>query len=331
MRRTQLAQRVAQLVGPDTLQITDAQAGWPALGTLMMADEPLPVALFVGPIGLSQRSRDDVERRYQNPGADRPIVVPPGRLPLLLGVRENDPLVAVERPLLVSADPWHREGRTTRFSVFVNLAALRTAEQTGWAETTNAAGEPMRCFAPQLLPVSVLADRDGVTLSGDAVQIALDAAGLGIGVPPAPDVAAAVRARRATSSLVRDARFSRDVIAAYQGLCAMCGLDLDLVQGAHIYPAAAPGSSDATWNGLSLCANHHVAYDRHLVWVDPAEREVRLHPRILEQQAANSAVDAFALRTHAFLAEPIEPCARPHEEMFRMRYAHFDGQYAWAT
>lgn len=58
--------------------------------------------------------------------------------------------------------------------------------------------------------------------------------------PPDPNpVGDAARLRRAVSALIRDTRFSGSVLDAYMRRCAMCGLGLNLVQGAHIYPASA--------------------------------------------------------------------------------------------
>ena len=108
----------------------------------------------------------------------------------------------------------------------------------------------------------------------------------------------------------------------------MCGLDFGLVQGAHIYPASAPASPDEPWNGLSLCANHHTAFDRHMVWVHPDTRAVVLHPRVLEQEhvAALSFIDGTA----DVLAEPDYDSSRPKSEMFERRYEFYGDRYAWA-
>ena len=62
--------------------------------------------------------------------------------------------------------------------------------------------------------------------------------------------------------------FRARVLAAYSQRCAMCGLQLRLVEAAHILPVAANNSSDATANGVALCAMHHKAYDSNLVSFD---------------------------------------------------------------
>lgn len=72
---------------------------------------------------------------------------------------------------------------------------------------------------------------------------------------------AIVQTRRA----VRDAQFRRRVLNAYGHRCAMCGVQLRLLDAAHILPVEHPQSTDETSNGVALCAQHHRAYDRALV------------------------------------------------------------------
>jgi HNH endonuclease len=325
--RADLAVHIAELVGGDLLEITDPGSGWPALGTLVVDDDPLAVSLFVGPVGLSHRSRDDVERRFQNPGQNRPIVLSDGRYPLLLGLFEEDSQMEVPRPLLVQADPHRRVGRITRYSVFVSVTALREASATGWSEDITNTGEVIRCLLPPLLPVSVSAALDDVVPPSNAMQAAIN--GSGLLDFPVDETPAAERARRAGTTLVRDARFARRVTLAYDGFCAMCGLDANLIQGAHIYPASAPGSQDEPWNGLALCPNHHLAFDRHLIAVHPGTRKIIFNPELRRQAESSRAMSAFITGTFEQLTEPTEQSARPRTEMFTSRYRHFPDNYNW--
>lgn len=67
---------------------------------------------------------------------------------------------------------------------------------------------------------------------------------------------------------VRSASFQDRVLTAYGYRCAMCGLQLKLVEAAHILPVAAENSTDETSNGVALCALHHKAYDNKLLRFD---------------------------------------------------------------
>jgi hypothetical protein len=333
--RQELVAEVAKLVGLPIV-VDDPGDGWPALVTITTANGDVDVALFVGSVGLSGRGRDEVERRFQNPGQNRPIEVPPGRVPLLVGLWDQDPLVQVAHPVLVAADARKREGLLTRFSVFAKLEELLAATGSGWTEADNTTGEAITCLHPGLLPIYLEALVSDVELPEQTVQVAVQAAGIPE-LATLPDherkpleAAAVERVRKATSVLVRDARFSRDVLAAYGGRCALCGLGIRLVQGAHVYPASAPGSPDDVQNGVALCNNHHAAFDRHLIWVDPPSRTVRIHPDVLAEAAVNAGVAAFVDCTEAVLREPGNPADRAVDVMFQNRYDYFPGQYDWA-
>ncbi|MEG4431569.1 HNH endonuclease [Microcoleus sp. F10_A2] len=67
-------------------------------------------------------------------------------------------------------------------------------------------------------------------------------------------------------SIVRDAAFRRTIISIYEHRCAFCGLQVfnnleNVVDGAHIKPFG-KFYDDRINNGLSLCKNHHWAFDR---------------------------------------------------------------------
>lgn len=78
-------------------------------------------------------------------------------------------------------------------------------------------------------------------------------------------------ARKATvvsvSRKLRDVSFRKRVLTAYAFKCAVCGIQLKLVEAAHIIPVSYENSTDETRNGLALCALHHKAYDQALIAV----------------------------------------------------------------
>jgi hypothetical protein len=176
--------------------------------------------------------------------------------------------------------------------------------------------------------LSLAADRAGVVPDRAAMQAAIQGSGLlDAAGPDAP--AAAERARRTGTALVRDARFARRVLEAYGGQCAMCGLDVGLVEAAHIYPVAAPNSPDQPWNGLALCANHHLAFDRHLMGVRPAGLEIVFGQKILDQVVHSAAVERLVKGTFPSLTAPPRQSAQPRVKMFEMRYEFYGESYAW--
>lgn len=83
--------------------------------------------------------------------------------------------------------------------------------------------------------------------------------------------------RKVVSVIVRRYRaadFRIRVLGAYGHRCAMCGIQLELLDAAHILPVADESSSDETCNGVALCKTHHAAFDRNLVSFD---EDYRIH------------------------------------------------------
>jgi putative restriction endonuclease len=70
-----------------------------------------------------------------------------------------------------------------------------------------------------------------------------------------------------TKVVVRDATFRKVIVSIYEYRCAFCGLQIlnslgqNIVDGSHIMPFS-QFYDDRIDNGLSLCKNHHWAFDR---------------------------------------------------------------------
>jgi putative restriction endonuclease len=69
------------------------------------------------------------------------------------------------------------------------------------------------------------------------------------------------------SRTLRDVGFRKRVLTAYAFRCAVCGIQLKLVEAAHIIPVNHENSTDETRNGLALCVLHHKAFDQALIAV----------------------------------------------------------------
>lgn len=315
-KRVDHLEHLVAAIGGDIIRVDDEAGAWPALCRVRVQGADVSVAIHVATVLRTGRGRDEVERRIQNPGQDKPVRAPMGSLPLIVGLWEEE-----GAPVLVAFDASRRVGQGTRKSMFVKLEQLRQAATLGWAEAMSTSGEMIYAFTPRMLPAYVEMVANQVTLPTSEVANVLAAAGVKEGGAEAFE-----RARRVTSQLVRNASFGRRVVDAYGGLCALCGIDSGLVQGAHVYPAGAPGSPDEVWNGVALCANHHTAFDRHLVWIAPKKRTVQLHATLLSDQ--NEACRAFVAATF----KELHPGngEGPRDEMFRQRYDFYDGRYGWA-
>jgi putative restriction endonuclease len=73
---------------------------------------------------------------------------------------------------------------------------------------------------------------------------------------------------RSAMTAVRKGKFRAEVLRAYEYHCAICDVQLDLLDAAHIIPVEHEESFDLICNGMALCKNHHQAYDRLLLKVD---------------------------------------------------------------
>lgn len=67
------------------------------------------------------------------------------------------------------------------------------------------------------------------------------------------------------SKKLRDISFKQRVLNAYGNQCAFSGIQLKLIDAAHIFPVSEPTSTDDTSNGIALSALYHRAFDRGLV------------------------------------------------------------------
>jgi putative restriction endonuclease len=66
----------------------------------------------------------------------------------------------------------------------------------------------------------------------------------------------------------RDYSFTQKIRDAYNDSCAMCGMQLELIEAAHIIPHGHPSGTDQMTNGICLCVLHHGAFDNGLIYLD---------------------------------------------------------------
>lgn len=67
----------------------------------------------------------------------------------------------------------------------------------------------------------------------------------------------------------KQGKFRKDILKAYHSTCAICGIkEPKILRAAHIVPVA-KGGSDEIQNGLCLCTNHEIAFDKGLLNIKP--------------------------------------------------------------
>ncbi len=163
-------------------------------------------------------------------------------------------------------------------SIQIREAALRSAHANGFAAHNRGNGELAIAFRPDFMGTYLrnLEDLHAVGRQPEEVQLLEEIAEDPEDVDEA-EILEEVPAERqyaviSTRKALRDINFRSRVLTAYSHQCAMCGVQLKLLDAAHILPAAHPDSTDQTSNGVALCALHHRAFDRSLVTFDNDHR-----------------------------------------------------------
>lgn len=146
----------------------------------------------------------------------------------------------------------------------VGIAAHQKVNEVAFALRPELLGSYI-CYADALHAVGTAAT-EATLLAQILVDPTVD--------PAAIDAAVVSPARRtalkAMQLTLRDSRFRRRVLSAYAHACAACGVQLGLLDAAHILPFVHAESTDEVSNGVALCSLHHRAYDGALLTFDKA-------------------------------------------------------------
>lgn len=126
-----------------------------------------------------------------------------------------------------------------------------------------------------------------------------------------------------TMRRLHQARFRRNVIAAYGRRCAICRLGHDeLLNAAHILPDRDPRSLPVVPNGLALCTLHHPAFDRHLIGIRP-DLHVELRQDILDEEDGPLLIHGLQGFHGQVIGIPRSRRDRPNPEFLEERYELF--------
>jgi putative restriction endonuclease len=122
------------------------------------------------------------------------------------------------------------------------------------------------------------------------------------------------------SKKLRDVSFRKRVLTAYNFHCAICGIQLKLVEAAHIIPVNHDNGTDETRNGLALCALHHKAYDQALITIaeDYSVQISRSRVSELQNQKLSDGLAKFSQDLRPLILLPPAVSDRPHAEYIRI-------------
>ena len=297
--------------GGDLLCLSDP-AHHPARYAVFRGDERHRTRIHIWNLTPGGRNRPPDEWRIQATGVGEFQQEPDGEA-LILGWEDD-------RGVFVGFDSRRHQGPLGHSpSIQVRQPALDEAQARGLGIHSKGSGELALAFRPGFLATYIAHARAlhacGATASETELLQDICRRPAAVGEPhinaavAKPRRFAVVAAKRA----LRDTGFRGRVLTAYRHSCAMCGLQLRLLDAAHILPAAHPQSTDGTDNGLPLCALHHRAFDHALVTFDA---KFRIH--VSEARTAQLATErkhgglaAFRRGLRPALALPPQPRDRP--------------------
>jgi len=122
------------------------------------------------------------------------------------------------------------------------------------------------------------------------------------------------------SKKLRGVNFRKRVLTVYRYSCALCGVQLNLVEAAHIVPVNYETSTDETCNGLALCSLHHKAFDQALVTLTD-DYSILINPKQVAELTRRKLVDgldAFQYALRPLILLPPAVSDRPHLAYIRL-------------
>ncbi len=159
-------------------------------------------------------------------------------------------------------------------SIQIAESALDAAAEQGLGPHKKASKEIVFGIGPDLLSTYVrqaaVLHKSGA-VAADLSLLVNIAATPDLITPADIDAGASPKRRQVLQTILRtlrDSRFRTKVLNAYGLRCGFCGLQLDLLDAAHVLPVSEPLSTDLVTNGVAMCVLHHRAYDRGLITFD---------------------------------------------------------------
>lgn len=277
------------------LRISGWQVLWlnedhPAKARLINGSRHLEVWVHIWKLTAGGRSASrPFERRIQPTGLDGRFKASAGMKTLILGWSD-------EAQVFAAFDYQYHSGPIgSSSSIQTDIHALEAAGNDGLGIGAKASGELSIAIRPDMFGMYLEHGPTLHTMGNDPSvldalrQMASDPLAL-----EADDLPASRRKVMKPSLLwLRDRRFSEAVLNAYAHQCALCGIQLRLLDAAHILPVAHPESNDKVTNGVALCASHHRAYDAALVTFDE-DYSVMINPTAVAALAADQRDGGFA-------------------------------------
>lgn len=227
-----------------------------------------PAAIFIGNVHFAARSDKD-EYRIQCPG-DLPRALASydsqSRKVFILGYFPDLEVFSAWDPERFLK----RNTRIQRFSMYTRLSGLYEARERGFSNYTDTDFQNVVMFRPEFIGLYI---ENSMALheasEKDLQKLPAVYEPTALGKQPSRQVIINKHKIAVThTQYARSPQFRTTVLEAYTHRCAICGIQLDLVEAAHIVPYAHPKGLDVINNGVALCALHHKSFDMGLLYVD---------------------------------------------------------------
>ena len=226
------------------------------------------VTLFVANVSHTSRSDPD-EYRIQCPGGlpeELTVHKATGQAVCILGYSSDSDTFSAWDPNMFVL----RSRRTQRFSLYTRLTNHARASSNGFAIYRDSAGQNVLSFRSEFLGLYVANTgpmHRATEMALHRVVRAYRASRSGA-ISRNFVTVAKQRINVTHSQYARSPQFRQAVLEAYENCCAMCGLQLELIEAAHLVPHAHPSGLDVVPNGIALCALHHKSMDTGLLYID---------------------------------------------------------------
>ena len=266
INKTDLLQRIVDAVKECGWNVAyiDIPPSHPFRLSIYSADETINVLVYIWTITHGGAHRLPQEYRIQITGIPNGIVFEPGFKTLILGYWPGGDVFA-------GFDAKHHHGFINYSpSLQIREEALREAHCHGLAVYNKGNGELALAFRPDhfieycrnINDYHSLGENQRDTQALEIIaqdEIEINNAAVNMAEIDKRNILRKIAAGHIIAG------FRHRVLAAYEYRCAMCGIQLDLIEAAHIVPAGYPVTSYKTSNGVALCALHHLAFDKSLV------------------------------------------------------------------
>jgi putative restriction endonuclease len=261
-RKPALIQRFVEairLCGWNVLQLTFDHPA--KLSVFKAGEDRIPVLLYIWNMTHGGYPRDPNELRIQITGIDH-FQGQSGVKTLVLGWSEEDQIFAG-----FDASKHQTLGKSPSFQI--RKEAILSAKQKGFGPQEKGNDEIAIAFRPDFTVAYIqeleklhqsVSSADVKTLSDIVNSLAEPKIK---DIPPGPRKTVMQQVQRR----VRDANFRSNIMAVYENRCAISGIQLDLLDSAHIVPVEHDSGTDEIKNGICMSAIHHRAFDDGLIGI----------------------------------------------------------------